>query len=215
VILIRRWNRRDQLNKLAARHIQIVVWGERLPQLIYRTIGSDEIAGGILATEHLINTVRRSIAFFDDRELPEIGHRHEGDLRVLKEHSIAYESRPVRPTAFAEGSAQRTIKGLIEGDVRFDAIFACSDRPAMCTVRALREFGLLVPTDVAVVGCDDIEPAQYFHPSLTMIRQPIDKGGEALVDALLGIVESQHPTPLMLATDLMVRESSAPRPREP
>jgi DNA-binding LacI/PurR family transcriptional regulator len=215
VILIGQWHHHDQLNELAARHIPIVVWGARLPQQIYCTIGSDNIAGGILAVEHLISTGRRSIAFFGDPELPEIGHRHEGYRRALKEHSIAYDLRLVRPTAFVEGSAHVAVEELIEDEVRFDAIFASSDLLAMRAVRALREFGLLVPTDVAVVGYDDIELAQYFRPSLTTIRQPIDKGGEALVDALLAIVEGRHPNPLVLSTDLMVRESSAPRPREP
>lgn len=214
VILIGQWHHHDQLNELAVRRVPIVVWGARLPQQIYCTIGSDNITGGMLATEHLISTGRRNIAFFGDPELPEIGHRHEGYRRALKEHSIAYESQLVRRTAFVEGSARRAVEELIAEKVRFDAIFASSDLLAMRAVSALSEVGLVVPGDVAVVGYDDIELAQYFHPSLTTIRQPIDKGGEALVDALLAIIEGQHPSPLMLPTELIVRESSAPRPRK-
>lgn len=215
VILIGQWRHHDQLNELASRRVPIVVWGARLPQQIYCTIGSDNIAGGMLATEHLISTGRRSIAFFGDIELPEVGHRHEGYRRALMKHSIGYESRLVRPTAFAEGTAQRTVEQMIEEKIRFDAIFASSDLLAMQAVRTLRELGLSVPNDVSVVGFDDIELAQYFHPSLTTIRQPIDKGGEALVDALLAIVDGQHPSPLILPTELIVRESSAPRLRDP
>ena len=214
VILIGQWHHHDQLNELAVRRVPIVVWGARLPQQIYCTIGSDNIAGGMLATEHLISTGRRNIAFFGDPELPEIGHRHEGYRRALKEHSIAYESQLVRRTAFVEGSARRAVEELIAEKVRFDAIFASSDLLAMRAVSTLREVGLLVPADVAVVGYDDIELAQYFHPPLTTIRQPIDKGGEALVDALLAIIEGQHPSPVMLPTELIVRESSEPRPRK-
>jgi DNA-binding LacI/PurR family transcriptional regulator len=212
VILIGQWHHHDQLNELAARRVPIVVWGARLTQQIYCTVGGDNIAGGALATEHLISTGRRHIAFFGDPELPEVGHRYEGYLRALKQHAIGFDSRLVRPAAFAEGSARRAVEELIAEKVHFDAIFASSDLLAMRAVRTLREHGLLVPRDVGVVGYDDVELAQYFHPSLSTIRQPIIKAGEALVDALLAIIAGGHPSPPMLPTELIVRESSAPCP---
>jgi DNA-binding LacI/PurR family transcriptional regulator len=94
--------------------------------------------------------------------------------------------------------------------VRFDAIVASSDLLAMRAVRTLREHSLRVPHDVAVVGYDDIELAQYVHPSLSTIRQPIAHGGEALVDALLAIFRDRRPDSKILPTELIVRESSAP-----
>jgi DNA-binding LacI/PurR family transcriptional regulator len=214
IILIGQWHHHDQLNELAARRVPIVVWGARLTQQIYCTVGGDNIAGGVLATEHLIGTGRRHIAFFGDPELPEVGHRYEGYLRALKQHAISFDSRLVRPAAFAEGSARRAVEELIAQKVHFDAIFASSDLLAMRAVRTLREHGFLVPRDVGVVGYDDVELAQYFHPSLTTIRQPIIKAGEALVDALLAVMAGEHPTPPILPTELIVRESSAPRPAD-
>jgi DNA-binding LacI/PurR family transcriptional regulator len=214
VILIGQWHHHDQLNELAARRVPLVVWGARLTQQIYCTVGGDNIAGGMLATEHLISTGRRHIAFFGDPELPEVGHRFEGYQRALKQHAIPFDSRLVRPAAFSEGSARRAVEELIAEKVHFDAIFASSDLLAMRAVRSLREHGLLVPRDVGVVGYDDVELAQYFHPSLTTIRQPIIRAGEALVDALLAVVAGRHPTPPVLPTELIVRESSAPCPGE-
>jgi DNA-binding LacI/PurR family transcriptional regulator len=214
IILIGQWHHHDQLNELAARRVPIVVWGARLTQQIYCTVGGDNIAGGALATEHLISTGRRHIAFFGDPELPEVGHRYKGYVPALKQHAVAFDSRLVRRAAFAEGSARRAVEELIAEKVHFDAIFASSDVLAMRAVRTLREHGLLVPSDVGVVGYDDIELAQYFHPSLTTIRQPITEGGEILVDALLAMVAGGHPNSATLHTELIVRESSAPRPAD-
>ncbi len=214
VILIGQWHHHDQLNLLASRRVPIAVWGAQLPQQTYCTIGGDNIAGGMLATEHLIATGRRRIAFFGDPKLPEVGHRYEGYLRALRQHAIAFDSRLVRRASFAEGSARRAALELIEQKLSFDAIVASSDLLAMRAIRTLREQGLLVPRDVGVVGYDDIELAQYFHPSLTTIRQPITLGGAALVDALLSIVKGNQPDGSILPTELIVRESSSPAPAQ-
>ncbi|MFI4891475.1 MAG: LacI family DNA-binding transcriptional regulator [Steroidobacterales bacterium] len=212
VILIGQWHRHDQLNELAARRLPIVVWGAQLPQQLYCTIGSDNIAGGMLATEHLLRTGRTSIAFFGDPELPEVGHRYEGYLRALKQHAIGIDPRLLRRAPFTQDNARREVGELLAQRIPFDAIVAGSDLLAMQAIGALREHGLLVPRDVGVVGYDDIALARYYHPSLTTIRQSITQAGEALVDALLAIVGGEHPRPRLLPTELVVRESSAPPP---
>jgi DNA-binding LacI/PurR family transcriptional regulator len=210
VILIGQWRHHDQLNELAARHVPIVVWGAKLAQQIYCTIGSDNTAGGALATEHLLHCGRRRIAFFGDPELPEVGQRYEGYKLALARHRVDLDPGLVFPTAFAEDSARSAVEALLAQRTDFDAIFACSDLLAIRSIGTLREHDLRVPGDVAVVGYDDIQLAQYVHPSLTTIRQPIDKGAQALVEALLSLVEGEHPEPQVLPTELIVRESSAP-----
>jgi DNA-binding LacI/PurR family transcriptional regulator len=209
VILIGQWHRHDQLNELAARHVPLVVWGAQLPQQLYCTVGSDNIAGGMLATDHLAGSGRRRIAFFGDPELPEVGHRYEGYLRALRQHQLSFDPLLVRHAAFTEDSAKREVEELLRLKIPFDAIVCSSDLLATRAIGTLREHGLQVPRDVGVVGYDDIALAQYFHPSLTTIRQPITEAGEALVDALLAIVAGEHPRPRMLPTELILRESSA------
>jgi DNA-binding LacI/PurR family transcriptional regulator len=211
VILIGQWHHHDQLNELAARRVPIVVWGARLAQQIYCTIGSDNFAGGMLATRHLIETGRRRIAFFGDPALPEVKQRFEGYRQALEHNGIDFDEQLALRAAFAEGSARAAVDSLLARKTRFDAIFAGSDLLAMRTIGTLRERGIHVPDDVAIVGYDDIELAQHVQPSLTTIRQPIDKGGEALVEALFAVIEGKHPEPKTLPTELIVRASSAPR----
>jgi DNA-binding LacI/PurR family transcriptional regulator len=208
VILIGQWRHHDQLNELAARHVPIVVWGARLAQQIYCTIGSDNVAGGVLATEHLLQCGRRRIAFFGDPELPEVGQRYEGYRLALGRHGVDLDPGLVFPAAFAEDSARSAVEGLLSRRTDFDAIFASSDLLAIRSIGTLRERGLRVPEDVAVVGYDDIQLAQYVHPSLTTIRQPIDNGAQALVAALLSLVDGESPQPQILPTELIVREST-------
>jgi len=208
VILIGQWHHHDQINELAARQSPIVVWGAQLPQQLYCTIGCDNIAGGMRATEHLLANGCRRIAFLGDIELPEVGHRFSGYQRALAGHGIAPAAELVHHALFAAGSAQHAIAELLDSRTAFDAVFASSDMLAMEAIGALRERGLRVPDDVAVVGYDDILLARYCHPALTTIRQPVASGAEAMVDALLGFLDGRRPTPKILATELIVRQSS-------
>jgi DNA-binding LacI/PurR family transcriptional regulator len=212
VILVGQWHHHDQINDLAARRSPIVVWGAHLPQQFYCTIGGDNIAGGILATEHLLATGNRRIAFFGDIGLPEVGHRFAGYEQALSRNGVACAAELVCHTPFVDGSACAAVAALIDKGIRFDAIFASSDLLAMEAIRALRERGLRVPHDFAVVGYDDIAVARYYHPSLTTIRQPVTSGGEALVEALLKLLDGKRVASQILPTELIVRESSVKPP---
>jgi DNA-binding LacI/PurR family transcriptional regulator len=76
--VIGQWHHHEQLNELAARHFPIVVWGARMQQQLYCSIGGDNLAGGRLATQHPLDQGRRRIAFFGDTRLPGVARLFEG-----------------------------------------------------------------------------------------------------------------------------------------
>jgi DNA-binding LacI/PurR family transcriptional regulator len=209
VILIGQWRHHDQLNQMAARRVPIVVWGAQIPQQLYVTVGSDNVAGGFLATEHLLLHQRRRIAFFGDTQLPEVADRFQGYQKALQQYQISFDPDLVLPAVFTEEGGRAAVAELLARDVRFDALFACSDLLAMTAISSFRERGLATPQDVAVVGYDDIELARYFHPPLSTIRQPLVAAGEALVATVLAMAEGQILPPVLLSTELVVRQSSA------
>ncbi|MFZ6749864.1 LacI family DNA-binding transcriptional regulator [Undibacterium sp. Ren11W] len=208
VILIGQWRHHDQLNQLAARRVPIVVWGAQLPQQLYVTVGSDNITGGFLATEHLIKSGRKNIAFFGDPQLPEVAHRYEGYCKALTQYGMAPNQQLLVTASFIEDGGRLAVEQLCKRQVVFDSLFACSDLLAMTAINTLRDKQYRIPEDIAVVGYDDIELARYFHPSLTTIRQPIAAAGQALVEAVLSLAEHQPTSPRLLQTQLMCRASS-------
>jgi len=96
----------------------------------------------------------------------------------------------------------------------FTALFAFNDISAIGAIRALRESGLRVPQDVSVVGFDDILSAAFQNPSLTTVRQPLQKMGEIAAEFIVGRIENGSSKTemgvIVLEPELMVRESTGP-----
>jgi DNA-binding LacI/PurR family transcriptional regulator len=99
----------------------------------------------------------------------------------------------------------------------FTALFAYNDISAIGSIRALREAGLRVPEDVSVVGFDDIQIAVHVSPSLTTVRQPLQKMGEIAARALLNRIENGENgvREIAIVPEFVVRESTARAPSRP
>jgi DNA-binding LacI/PurR family transcriptional regulator len=106
-----------------------------------------------------------------------------------------------------EQSGFAAAQQLIDSGVSFDAIFAASDLIAIGAIRAVEEAGLSIPSDVAVIGFDDIPAASLAHPPLTTVQQDYRLAGEVLVDTLLTLIEGKSAESKTLPAKLIVRKS--------
>jgi len=208
LIVIGQWRHHDQLNELAARKVPLVVWGGQLPQQLYCSVGGDNLAGGRLATQHLLTAGRERIVFLGDARLPEVGLRREGYFQALASAGIAVDARLELAAPFEIQAARQAMDKLCAGRTRFDGVVACSDLLALQAVNALRASGREVPRDVAVVGYDDMPVATYSDPPLTTVHQPVADAGAELVDALLALLRGERVPPRVLPVHLVVRASA-------
>jgi len=106
-------------------------------------------------------------------------------------------------------------KQLLARGKPFTAIFTYNDMSAIGAIRALREQGLRVPEDVSVLGFDDIPGAAFNSPSLTTVRQPLNRMGEVAAQTLLDRIEGKKecPSEIAIEPELVVRESTANSPQ--
>lgn len=106
-------------------------------------------------------------------------------------------------------------KQLLARGKPFTALFAYNDISAIGAIRALQERGLRVPHDVSVVGFDDIPGAAFHSPSLTTVRQPLNRMGEVAAQTLLDRIEGrkEYPSDIAIEPEMVVRESTSRAPQ--
>ncbi len=156
-------------------------------------------------TEHLINLGHERIGFIgeDWNESSPLSNKGKGYLLAMQQHGLTPNRIPVSDIYSKAG--YRLGK---EPGGQFTALVCRDDYTAIGVCRGLRESGIRVPDDVAVVGNGDIDVAAYMMPSLTTLATPYEAIAQAAVDLMLEQLEGQDkPGQVTLRSDLVVRES--------
>jgi len=171
----------------------------------------DEEPGMRQALEHLLMRHGcRRVAFIRGPAVNAEAERRYAIYRaVLTEHGFPIDPALVCEGTFEKSSGEAAVELLVEErKVDFDALVASNDYMALAAMVALQERGLQIPSDVAVVGFDDIEDARFSTPPLTTVRQPLYQQGEAALDLVLAQLEGRQVDKQVSApTEMVVRQS--------
>jgi LacI family transcriptional regulator len=164
--------------------------------------------GSQQAVEHLVRLGRRRIGHIAGRQDVISGQdRLIGYRQTLERLGISYEEPLEAIGDFTETGGYVAMRKLIRQGV--DSVFIASDHMALGALRALREAGIKVPDDVALIGFDDMPFATMAQPQLTTIRQPVQRLGYLAAEGLIGLLEGEITPPyqVSLPTQLVIRES--------
>ncbi len=167
---------------------------------------SDDVAGGRIATQHLVDLGHRRIAFLGADEHSSFGFsssakREHGYAAVLTQAGIDVDPALLRHGAHDRGVAEQLAGELLDAAAP-TAVFASSDVQATGVLAAAAARGLRVPDDLSVVGYDDIELSAYI--GLTTVRQELYESGHLgarlLLDAVAGTppLAAEHHLPVSL-----------------
>jgi hypothetical protein len=192
------------------------------------SIGIDDANGVRQLMRHLIeHHDYRRIAFIRGTMTnAEAEARYRAYVGVLAEHQIPYNPELVLPGEFTRESGVEAIYELFDSrqvavdDI--DAIVAANDYTAFGVIDELSRRRIEVPDTVAVVGFDDVALARLHAPSLTTVRQPIERLGTDAAKLLLAELGGvRAPLATSLGTELVLRRSCGcvptdlPLPLEP
>jgi len=165
----------------------------------------DNFGGGKMATDYLIDRGHQRIGIIGCNRNWAGEHRYEGYCAGLVERGMGYDPDLVTFTDFSMEGAYHAMKTLIKAGV--DAVFVTSDTMALGALKCIREHGLHVPDDIALIGFDDLPLALQAEPHLTTIRQPIQQQANLAVETLLNIIETPNTAlrQVILPTELIIR----------
>jgi len=167
------------------------------PHPLLNSVEIDDVEGGRLATEYLINKGHRRIAFLGDSDLPEysihpVSFRLKGFRQALKAANIEVPESFIRLAPYSQEQARQVAKELIDLPDPPTAIFAATDFQALGVIKAARQLGIKVPDELAIIGFDDLDMSEF--EDLTTIRQHLDESGRLAIEILLShIADSTRP----------------------
>jgi len=213
VILVTTTLTSAQVGQLRGADIPLVVIDPaNTPPADIPSVGATNWAGGLAATQHLLELGHRRIAAVTGPVdyLCSLA-RVDGYRSALERAGVPFDPNLVRYGDFRhEGGFAHAAK-LLDLDERLTAIFAGSDQQAFGVYEAARQRGLRIPEDLSVVGFDDLPVTRWASPPMTTVRQPLAEMGSSAARMLGDLVEGT-PLPsnrIELSTELVVRESTA------
>lgn len=197
-----------RLGEVEAFNIPMVAWGEPVPGMNVKVIGSDNHAGGKLAAEHLLSKQRKRLLFLGDTQHPEVAARLAGFREALASSEAMLVAAHACP--FTVEGGKEAVRAALTASTDFDAIFAASDYIAAGACDALAEAKVDVPGKVAIVGFDDAPIASTRRPSISSVRQDGVAAGHALGKAIVGLVEGDgFVSATTLPVEVIARETTA------
>ena len=206
-------SQRGTIERLCEAHFPFVLVGRFFPGLQTNYVIPDDYQGGFMATEHLLKQGHRNIAMINGPlHISSARERFEGFSDALKTYGVPVNRSQVVTGALTVEEGLALARSILVQTPRPSGIVCYSDFVAFGVMQAIREVGLSIPEDIAVVGFDDVRMASCLQVSLTTIKSPKEELGKQAVQSLVARLEDNHNNPgtkgIRLDVRLVARESS-------
>ncbi len=193
--------------------IPIVLVDFALKRKRFPSVLIDNRGGVRVAMQHLLELGHREIGFIGgDIQHPSIAERFLGYREMLEEHGIALKQEfiSVDEDEPRVGAGASATESLLRHGSRPTAIMAANDAMAIGCMQYLRQSGVRVPDDVAVVGFDDIDTCAVTEPRLTTVRVFKEEMGKIAVRRIVEMITSKTQTVVTthVPVELVVRDST-------
>jgi LacI family transcriptional regulator len=193
--------------------LPVVIVDYQLPRRRISSVLIDNRRGAHEAALHLIEGGHKSIAFIGgDLEHPSIAERFASYKDTLTDHGIAINDDLIdvteADTQIDNGS--RAMERLLRSATRPTAVFAANDAMAFGCVRSIKQAGLRIPRDIAVVGFDDVDMSSHMEPRLTTVRVFKEEMGKLAVQRIVDLIDSKSESVVTthVPVEFVVRDSS-------
>ena len=196
-------------------NVPVILFDRYLPSLNTSTVIIDNFSGSYQAVKHLRENGFSNIAFVTlNSEQTQMHARLLGYIKAMEE-SLCDPIVEKLPCKLSHQLSAEKVQEFIKQHDKVDAIIFATNYLAISGLKAIRDLGLGIPDDIAVIGFDDNTHFNLFTPSITAVAQPIEEIAEEVVQQLLNALsnkrESEIRRMVMLPVKLIVRNSSFPK----
>lgn len=216
IIMVAAGSSGEIVHYLQDRDVPLVLVDRRLANIEADYVLANNLQGGILATNHLIDLGHRAIACIAGPVDVELSReRVAGYHQALETAGINIYERWIVEGDFQYQSGYNAARELFEGEPLPTAIFACNDLMAIGAYRYAHEKDYQIPKQLSIVGFDDVSLAAYTNPPLTTVRQFKHKMGALAARLLLERMNQRDLAPRLevLDTEFVVRDSTTRSPQ--
>jgi len=199
------------LRQQLAGHTPFVVINREVKGLEDYCISLNNKRGGYEATKYLLELGHRQIAYISGPlAWGDARDRVTGHKRALTEFDVEFDERLMIEGNYMLPSGYQSMKKLIERGVVFSAVVCANDEMAVGAMDALREHDLSIPTDMSLVGFDNVRWAPFLSPKLTTVNYPIREMGREAARWIMKNVYQEYTTEIQsfFEPQLVVREST-------
>lgn len=203
----------DHLKLFSNKNIPLVFFDRIVRDINVNKIVVDDYKGGYKVTKHLIEQGCKRIAHLTGPlNLQTYSDRKKGYTEALQAHNLPVDDELIIVNNLTRADGLAAIKQLLQLENRPDAIFCGNDTTALSAIVHLREVGIKVPNEIAIVGFSNEPFSEVVTPSISTIKQPGFEMGQKAAELLISQIENSSGAQcfktITMPTELIIRESS-------
>lgn len=198
------------LEKLLDPKMAVVFGGDFGGSKKYPCVDVDNVRGGYLATQHLIESgCTKILVITGDLTLQSARDRLSGYEKAIYDAGLKIDEKLIVHGDYTQIKAEAIVRQVLRSKKKFDGIFAANDLSAVGAIQMLLAHGISVPEQVKVIGFDDSPVATNGTLPVSSIRQPIKELGVEVALSLLEILRGHQVGDKILGVKLVKRKSTA------
>lgn len=201
--------------RLKKEKFPFVLIDRQIPRLKTNYVGVDNIGGSFMATNELLKNGCKRIGLLkiSPSFLSSVREREAGYRSALRNSNQRINTSLIREIDYnhIRNNVWEELSKLLQSPYSIDGLFSVNNNITVACLEYIKEMGILVPQDLAIISFDDIELFRLSNPGISAIAQPVESIGEEAVAILLGKieeVEDDGPITKVLPVKFIERTSS-------
>ena len=178
-----------------ARHIPgFVLINRYIPEIGNRCVWLDNVAVGRSMAEHMIKNGHRDIAVVSSQyQIVDPSQRIEGIRQAFEEAGLSLPQSHIECSTPDQEGGEKAMQNLLAKGIDFTGLLAYNDAMASGAMTMLQDHHISIPSQVSVIGCDDVLLAKYCRPKLTTLRYPIEMMAAKAAELALSYAGGEKP----------------------